>query len=59
MGRLKQIQAGMAVAPGSSTAGATLMADQAQYDTTAAILANMGDEGCTKHYDGVFYLGCW
>lgn len=23
------------------------------------ILANMGDQGCTEHYEGVTYLGCW
>lgn len=29
------------------------------HNTSTNILNNIGNEGCTEHYDGVYYLGCW
>lgn len=29
------------------------------HNTSMNILNNIGNEGCTEHYDGVYYLGCW
>lgn len=29
------------------------------HEINMGILSRMGDEGCTKHYEGVYYLGCW
>ncbi len=29
------------------------------HNTSMNILNNIGNEDCTEHYDGVFYLGCW
>ncbi|MEM9695621.1 MAG: hypothetical protein AAGA56_23965, partial [Myxococcota bacterium] len=56
--RLKAVKAGMGEAP-SSPLQMDAMTSQSLHDTSMSILRNMGDEGCTKHYDGVYYLGCW
>lgn len=29
------------------------------HDTNMSILGGMGSQGCTEHYEGVYYLGCW
>lgn len=29
------------------------------HEINMGILRNMGNDGCTKHYEGVYYLGCW
>lgn len=59
MGRLRQIRAGQAAPPSPGGAAVQAVRDQALYDTTQAILNNMGSEACTQYYDGVYYLGCW
>ncbi len=29
------------------------------HQTSMSILDNIGGSGCTEHYEGVYYIGCW
>lgn len=44
---------------GSSDAGVMSAISGSLHETNMSILNNIGDSGCTEHYDGVYYLGCW
>ena len=56
--RIQQIQQGQAAAQQVDWAAASA-ASRSLHDTNMSILRNMGSSGCTEHYDGVYYLGCW
>ncbi|AMA09888.1 hypothetical protein [Picosynechococcus sp. PCC 73109] len=48
-----------------ASGGVTVSAEQQSYvssmlhNTSMNILNNIGSEGCTEHYEDVYYLGCW
>ncbi|MEM9771699.1 MAG: hypothetical protein AAF889_08910 [Cyanobacteria bacterium P01_D01_bin.73] len=56
--------AGLQQYAGGITPG-NLPADQQSYvnsmlhNTSMSILQNIGGDGCTEQYEGVYYLGCW
>lgn len=57
---LMAIKQGMIAAPNQNidyNAMSHMSADM--HKSTMSILGRMGDDGCTKYYDGVYYLGCW
>jgi hypothetical protein len=59
---LQAIQAGQRAAPqggGQADWASMSAASKAMHDTNMSIINNMGSTGCTKHYDDVYYLGCW
>lgn len=57
---LTAIKEGQINAPDQTTDWNTLSQISADmHKSTMSILGNMGNEGCTQYYDGVYYLGCW
>ena len=57
---LIKIKQGLVVAPNQSTDWKSMSKISSEmYQSTMSILGHMGDEGCTQHYEGVYYLGCW
>lgn len=57
---LMAIKQGMIAAPTPNMDWNTMSRMSADmHKSTMSILGRMGDDGCTKYYDGVYYLGCW
>lgn len=57
---LMEINQGLIVAPAQDTDWNTMSQISSEmHKSTMSILGRMGDEGCTQHFDGVYYLGCW
>lgn len=57
---LMAIQQGQIAAPQGQVDWAAMSeASRRMHETNMAIINNMGSTGCTEHYDGVYYLGCW
>ena len=53
-----QVSAG-GVAPGNLPADQQSYVKSVLHNTNMSILQNIGGDGCTERYEGVYYLGCW
>ncbi|MEM8604243.1 MAG: hypothetical protein AAGF24_10460 [Cyanobacteria bacterium P01_H01_bin.121] len=59
---LQQYQAQIAasgVVPGNLPVEQQSYVNSVLHNTSMNILNNIGSDGCTEHYEGVYYLGCW